>query len=102
MIRSQNDSFNRLEAQIGHLVKTINDRNKKSLPNQFFTIPDSPRGIDRNQESWPLGDFNQDSISPQHIELDQSQTFDKLASFYFKKIELEYECCWPRGTSLYF
>ena len=31
-IQSQNNSFNRLEAQIGHLVNTINDRNEKTLP----------------------------------------------------------------------
>ena len=34
-IQSQNDSFNRLEAQMGHLINTINDRNKKNLPTQF-------------------------------------------------------------------
>jgi len=90
-IHSQNDSFNRLETQKGHLVKTVNDR-KKTLPNLFLTIPDSPNHINRNQESWCLENFNQDSIPPQHIELDQSQTLDKLISFHFKKIELEYEC----------
>jgi len=36
--------------------------------------------------------FRQDSIPPQHLELDQYQSFDKLASFSFKKIELGYEC----------
>ena len=31
-ILSQNDSFNRLTAQMGHLVNTINVRNEKTLP----------------------------------------------------------------------
>ena len=35
--------------------------------------------------------FNQDSISSHHLELDQYQTTDKLASFYFNEIELDYE-----------
>ena len=78
---------------MGHLVNIINDRNeKKTLLTQFLTIFDSPSLIDTKQESWYLGDFNQDSISPQHLELDQSQILDKLTSFHFKKIELNYEC----------
>jgi len=78
MIQSQNDciqsrtnclkSLSRLEAKVSHLVNTINDRNEKTLPNIFLTTPDSPRHID--EESWYLGDFNQDSISPQNFELD--------------------------------
>ena len=71
----------------------MNDRNEKALPIQFLTIPNFRNHIDRNQDSWCIGNnFNQDSIPPQHFELDQSQTLDKLASFHFKKIELEYEC----------
>ena len=31
MIQSQNDSFNRLEVQMGHLVNTINDKNEETL-----------------------------------------------------------------------
>jgi len=69
-IQSQNNSFNRLEAQMGHLVNTINVRNEKTLPIQFLTILDSSSHIDRNKKSWYLGDLNQDSIPPQHIELD--------------------------------
>jgi len=66
MIQSQNDciqsqedcfqSLNRLEVKVSHLVNTINDRNEKTLPNIFSTIPDSPSHID--EESWYLGDFN--------------------------------------------
>ena len=41
-IQSQNDSFNRLEAQMSHLVNIINDTNEETLPTQFLTIPDSP------------------------------------------------------------
>ena len=45
-----------------------------------------------NQESWCLGNFNQDSISSHQHELDQFQIIDKLTSFHFKKIEFESEC----------
>jgi len=75
-----------------HFINTINDRNEETLRTQFLTIPDSPNHIDRNQESWCLEDFNQDSISSHQIELDQFQIIDKLASFHFKKIEHESEC----------
>jgi len=56
-----------------------------------LTIPDFCSHIDRNQASWCLRDFNQDSFSPQHIELNQSQTLNKLTSFYFSEVELEHE-----------
>ena len=78
-----------LEAKVSHLVKTINDRNVETLLT-FSTTPDSPSHID--EESWYLGDFNQDLISSQNFELDQYQPIDKLASFYFNEIELEDEC----------
>ena len=55
-------------------------------------IPDFPSHIDMNQESWYLGDFNQDSISPHNFEPDQDQPIDKLVSFHFNEIELEDEC----------
>ena len=97
MIQSQNDciqsqmdcliSLNRLEAKVSHLVNTINDRNEKTLPNTFSITPDSPSHID--EESWYLGDFNQDSISSHNFELDQHQPIDKLASFYFNEIDLK-------------
>jgi len=79
-----------IEAKVSHLVNTINDRNKETLPNTFSTIPDSPNHID--EESWYLEDFNQDLILPQNFELDQYQSIDKLASFHFNEIELEDEC----------
>ena len=50
-----------LEAQMGHLVNTINDKNEKTLSTQFLTISDFPSHIDRNQQSWH-GDFNQSSM----------------------------------------
>ena len=100
MIQSQNDciqsqtdclkSLNRLEAKVSHLVNTINDRNEETLPNTFSTTPDSPSHID--EESWYLGDLNQDSISSHNFELDQYQPIDKLASFHFNEIELEDKC----------
>ena len=36
--------------------------------------------------------MDQDSISPQNLELDQYQSVDKLESFHFNEIELEHEC----------
>ena len=67
-------------------------RNKKTLPTQSLTIPDTSSHIDENQESWCLGDFNQKSISSHKLELDQFQILDKLASFPFNEIELKCEC----------
>ena len=59
--------------------------------------------IDRNEESWCLGDFNQESISSHRLELDQFQTLDKLASFSFNEIELECECDpYPQPCDLVF
>ena len=74
-------SLNRLEAKMSHLINTICDKNEKTLPNTFSTIPDSPSHI--NEESWYLENINQDSISSQNFEFDQYQTIDKLASFHF-------------------
>ena len=48
--------------------------------------------IDENQESWYLEDFDQDSISPQNLKVDQYQPIDELTSFHFNEIELDYEC----------
>jgi len=100
MIQSQNDiiqfqidclqSLNRLETKMSHFVNTINDRNEETLPNPFSIIPDSPNHID--EESWYLGYFNQNSISPHNFELDRYLPINKLASFYFNEIKLEDEC----------
>ena len=73
LIQSKNNflqSINRLEAQMRRLINIVKDRNEKTLPNTFLTIPNCPSHIDRNQESWCLRDYDQDSISPQHLELD--------------------------------
>ena len=56
-----------------------------------MTIPNTSSQIDENQESWYLEDFDEDSISPQNLELDQYQPIDELASFHFNEIELDYE-----------
>ena len=77
---------------MSRLNNIVKNRSEETLPEIFSTIPDCPSHIDENQESWSLGDFNQESISSHKFELDQFQTFDKLASFSFKKIELECEC----------
>ena len=53
---------------MSHLVNTVNDWNEVTMPNIFLTISDSRSHID--EKSWYLGDFNQDSISPQNFELD--------------------------------
>ena len=53
MIQSQNEclqSIDRLEVKMSHLVKTINDRNEKTLPSTLLTIFDSPNHIEWNQE----------------------------------------------------
>ena len=66
LIQSENNflqSVSRLEAQISHLINIVKDRNEKTLPNIFSTIPNCPSHIDKNQESWCLRDFDQDSIS---------------------------------------
>ena len=70
----------------------MKDRNEKTLPNICSTIPDCPSHIDRNEESWCLGDFDQDSISSHKFELNQLQALDKLVSFSFNEIQLELEC----------
>ena len=41
---------------------------KKFYLRHFFTIPYSSSHID--EESWYLGDFNQDSTSPQNFKLE--------------------------------
>jgi len=77
MIQSQNDciqsqmdclkSLNKLEAKVSHLVNTINDRNEKTLPNKFLTTPNSSSYID--EESWYLGDFNQEQFHHKTLNL---------------------------------
>jgi len=77
---------------MSRLINIVKDRNKKTLSNTCSIIPDCPSHIDENQESWCLEDFDQDSVLPQNLELDQCQPIDKLASFDFNEIELECEC----------
>jgi len=55
-------------------------------------IFDSPSPIGETDESWCLEDLDQNSISLHQLELDQSQPLNKLASFNFNEIELDYEC----------
>ena len=69
-----------------------NVRIEETLPNTFLIIFDSPSPIDDTDESWCLGDPDQNSISSHQRELDQSQPIDKLASFNFNEIELDCEC----------
>ena len=88
---SLNQSINMLEPQVSHLVNT-NDKEEETLPTQSLTIHDFPNHIDRDQESLCLENFNQDSISLHHLELDQYQTIHKLASFHFNEVELDWEC----------
>ena len=82
-------SINRLQAQMNHLIE---DRDAETLPNTFSTIREFPSHIDRNEESWCLEDFDQDSISSHQFGLDQLQPLDQLASFNFNEIELDCQC----------
>ena len=67
MIQSPNDPFDRLEEKMDRVQSLMNEQifrlsNILELTNQ----------IDRNQESWYLKDFDQDSISSHQFKLDQS------------------------------
>ena len=55
---------------MSHHINIVKDKNEKTLPNTYSTILDCPSYIDRNKESWRLGDFDQDSISSHKFELD--------------------------------
>jgi len=90
MIQFQSDPLNMIEVRLSRLENM--HRNKKTLPTQSLTIPNTSSHINENKESWNLEDFDQDSISLYKLELDQFQTIDKLASFQFNEIELECEC----------
>jgi len=95
LIQTENNFFqsiDRLEAQMSRYINIVKDRNEETLPNICSTIPDCPNHIDRNEESWCLRDFDQDSISSHKLKLDQFQSLDKLANFSFNEIELECEC----------
>ena len=67
MIQFQSDSLNMIEARLSRLENM--HRNKKTLPTQFLTIPNTSRYIDENQESWYLEDFDQDSIHHKTLNL---------------------------------
>ena len=47
---------------MSYYINKMKDRNEKTLPNTCLTIPDCPSHIDRNEESWCLRDFDQDSV----------------------------------------
>ena len=68
MIQFQNDPFNMIESRLNRLENMC--RNKKTLPTQSLTTPNTSNHIDENQESWYLEDFDQDLISPQNLKLD--------------------------------
>jgi len=67
-------SINRLEAQISRYINIMKDRNEETLPNTCLAIPDCPSHIDRNGESWCLGEFDQDSISSHKFNLTNSKS----------------------------
>ena len=74
LIQSENNfsqSIDRLEAQMIRYINIVKDSNEKTLPNTCSTIPDCPSHIDRNEESWCLGDFDQDSIFSHKFKLVQ-------------------------------
>ena len=86
MIQFQSDPFHMIEARLSRLENK--HRNEKILHTESLTIPDISSHIDESQKSWYLEDFDQDSISPQNLELDQYQPIDELVSFHFNEIEL--------------
>jgi len=77
MIKFQSDPLNMIEARLSRLENMC--RNEKTLPTQSLTAPNSSNHIDENQVSWNFEDFDQDSISPQNLELDQYQPIDDVA-----------------------
>ena len=83
-------SIDIIEVRISRLENM--HRNEETLLTQSLTVLDTSSHINGNQESWYLEDYDQNSISPQNFELDQYQTIDKLASFYFNEIDLEQKC----------
>ena len=74
MIQFQSDPLDMIEAKLSRLENMRS--NKETLPTQSLTILDTASHIDENQESWYLEDFDQDSISPQNLELNQYQPID--------------------------
>jgi len=82
--QSSIDLFDGLEEKVDRLQDTMND--------QISRLSNILEHLDRNQESFCLEDLDQNSISSHQYELAQSQSLDKLASFNFNEIELDYEC----------
>ena len=57
LIQSKNNflqSVNGLEAQMSRLINIVKDRNEKTLPNTFSTIPDCPSHLDRTKNHGVL------------------------------------------------
>ena len=79
-----------LEARLSRLksMRRNKKRNKKTLPTQSLTIPDTSSHIDENQESWYLEDFDQYSISPQNLELDDINLLKNWNIFILKRLNL--------------
>jgi len=59
---------------MSRLINIVKERNEETLPNTCSIIPDCPSHIDRNDESWCIGDFDQGSILSHKLKLDQLQT----------------------------
>ena len=60
MIQCQNDPLDMIEERLSKLENKY--RNKETLPTQSLNILDTSSHIEKNQESWYLEDFDQDSI----------------------------------------
>jgi len=73
-------SINRLEAQMNYLTNTVKDKDESTLPNIFLIIHDCSCHIDRNEKSWYLEDFDQDSISLHQFEIDQSHQYQPIST----------------------
>jgi len=76
-----------LEPQLSRLVNT-NDKEEETLPTRSLTIPDFSNHIDRDKESLCLENFNQDSISSHHLELDNTKPFTNWQVFISTKLNL--------------
>ena len=68
MIQFQSDPLDVIEVRLSRL-ETMR-RNKETLPTQSLTVANTSNHIDENQKLWNREDFDQDSISPQNLELD--------------------------------
>ena len=86
MIQFQSDPLDMIEVRISRLENM--HRNKITLPIQSLTIPNTSSHIDENQESWYLEDFDQDSVSPQSLNLTNINPLTSWQVFILMRLKL--------------